>query len=65
MINLEVKRAKMGKVRDALQQAKGEFAEQNRMEQEKRAKKGVSDDEFANYSNKLLESAFGFTGTVS
>ena len=55
----------MGKFRDALQQAKGEFAEQNRMEQEKRAKKGVSDDEFANYSNKLLESAFGFTGTVS
>ena len=45
----------MGKFRDALQQAKGEFAEQNRMEQEKRAKKGLTDDEFAKYGRKVLD----------
>ena len=45
----------MGKFRDALQQAKGELAEQNRVEQEKRAKKGLSDDEFAKYGRKVLD----------
>ena len=36
LMSFEVGRAKMGKFRDALQQAKGELAEQNRVEQEKR-----------------------------
>ena len=45
----------MGKFRDALQQAKGELTEQNRVEQEKRAKKGLSDDEFAKYGRKVLD----------
>ena len=54
-MNLEVERPKMGKFRDVIQQAKGEFAEQNRIEQEKTAKKGLSDDEFAKYGRKVLD----------
>jgi hypothetical protein len=54
-MNLEMERAKMGKFRDAIQQAKGEFAEQNRIEQETRAKKGLTDDEFAKYGRKVLD----------
>jgi hypothetical protein len=54
-MNLEMERAKMGKFRDAIQQAKGEFAEQNRIEQETRAKKGLTDDEFAKYGRTVLD----------
>jgi len=45
----------MGKFRVALQKAKCEFAEQNRMEQEKRVKKGLTDVRFANYGRKILD----------